>query len=319
MPFQPRSTSCGACAPGSTPAWSCRRRITRGATALPRDARETVSRILDRLDGDYARGRVGLRRGLRRARRARLRVPLRDVVASAGDRRRARAGARPRAPHVEPRGHPSLGRHHDLDGAAARASAPALPALPRPQLGIRPAVDLGRDAQGRRRGGLAVQRDAAARAGPSRGRLPRGREGDGQAVLGALPAPALRPRRLRRDRAPHRRADRAGGGRGQRGDLPEARRPAGRGAPDRGALLSRSRRPSRCSDRSGSCRSRRSGGSSSSTRSKPPRTGRRAPTTGRSCSSCPSACATRSSRLCTRTSYEGVLPSSNGPIWPILK
>ena len=89
-------------------------------------------------------------------------------------------------------------------------------------------VDLGGDAQGRRRGGVALQRDAAARAGPAGGGLPRGREGHGQAVLGALPAPALRPRRLRGDRAAHRRADRAGGGRRERGDLSEARRPARR-------------------------------------------------------------------------------------------
>ena len=203
--------------------------ITRGATALPRDARETVDRILDRLDGDYAEDEWGFDEELRRARRARSSPSsTRRWWRVKVDRRRARAGARPRAAHVEPRRHPALGRDDDLDGAAARAPAAALPALPRAQLGVRPALDLGRDAQGRRRRGLAVQRDAAARAGPARGRLPRGREGDGQAVLGALPAPALRPRRLRRDRAAHRRADRAGGRRRQRGDLPEARRPAGR-------------------------------------------------------------------------------------------
>ena len=81
-------------------------------------------------------------------------------------------------------------------------------------------------AQGRRRGGLALQRAAAAGAGRARGRLPRGGEGHRQAVHGALPPAALRPRRLRGAGAAHRRADRAGGGGGQRGDLPEARRVA---------------------------------------------------------------------------------------------
>ena len=33
--------------------------ITKGATALPRDARETVERILDRMDGDYSEDEWG--------------------------------------------------------------------------------------------------------------------------------------------------------------------------------------------------------------------------------------------------------------------
>ena len=40
---RPRSTSCAACAPASTPASSCPRRSPAAPTALPRDARETVS------------------------------------------------------------------------------------------------------------------------------------------------------------------------------------------------------------------------------------------------------------------------------------
>jgi hypothetical protein len=33
--------------------------LTRGATALPRDARETVNRIVERLEGDYAEDEWG--------------------------------------------------------------------------------------------------------------------------------------------------------------------------------------------------------------------------------------------------------------------
>ena len=54
--------------------------------------------------------------------------------------------------------------------------------------------------------------------------FPEGVKGAGKPFARALPAAALRPRRLRRDRAAHGRADRAGGGGRQRGDLPEARR-----------------------------------------------------------------------------------------------
>jgi hypothetical protein len=57
---------------------------------------------------------------------------------------------------------------------------------------------------------VAEQRGAAAGARGAGGRLPGGREGRGQAVWRALPAPALRPRRVRRDRAAHRRPHRAG-------------------------------------------------------------------------------------------------------------
>ena len=164
-------------------------------------------------------------------------------------------------------------------------------------------VDLGGDTQGRRRGGVALQRAAAARAGPAGGRLPRGREGHGQAVLGALPAPALRPRRLRGDRAAHRRADRAGGGGRERGDLPEARRRARRWRACSARRSSRSRRPSRWLGPLGS-------GAAAvevadrvpASRSRPLPTGQRPPTTARWSSSSPSASEARFSRPCTRTS-----------------
>src|SRR4029450_11811286 len=49
--------------------------------------------------------------------------------------------------------------------------------------------------------------------------------------------PALRPWRLRRDRPAYRRPDRAGGGGGQRGDLPDDRQPAPPGPAARVPLL----------------------------------------------------------------------------------
>ena len=262
---------------------------------------------------------MGLRRGVRRAGRAVLRVPVRVVVAGEGRGRRARAGARARPAHLEPRRHPALGRHDDLDGAAARAPAPALPALPRPRLGVRPTVGLLGDPQGRRRRGVAVQRAAPARAGPAGGGLPRGREGHGQALLRALPAPALRARRVRGDRAAHRRADRAGGRGRERGDLPEDRRhPAGRARARRALLPGHAHVPVARpaghraaavevadrvpgADRDGVLRP---GGR------RRPRSGAGAVREG------PRA---RSSRPSTRTSYAGVLPLYKRSIWPIFE
>ena len=97
--------------------------------------------------------------------------------------------------------------------------------------------------------------------------FPEGVEGRRQALLRALPPAALRPRRLRRDRAADRRADRPGRRRRLGGDLPEARRVAAAGAADRRARTSRSRRPSPRSACSARSRCRRSGGSSSASRS----------------------------------------------------
>ena len=68
--------------------------------------------------------------------------------------------------------------------------------------------------------------------------FPGGSEGDRQAVLGALPAPALRAGRVRRGCAANRRADHPGGGGGGGGDLPEARRRQAAGAGDRRSLRS---------------------------------------------------------------------------------
>ena len=183
---------------------------------------------------------MGLRRAVRRGRLPVPRVPLPALVAGAGHGRAQRAEPRARAARVEPRGQPlPVGRRDDRHRHPARAPAAALHALPGAELGVRAALRVGRDPQVRRRAGLALQRDPAARAGRARGRVPGGREGHGQGLRRPLPAPALRPRRLRGDGAAHRLADRAGRGGGQRGDLPEDRRGAAARAPRRRAVLPR--------------------------------------------------------------------------------
>ena len=95
---------------------------------------------------------------------------------------------------------------------------------------------------GRRGLGPARQRLPAAQgAGPVGPRLPRGDQGALQIVHRPLPAPAVRPRRLRRDRHARRRADHPDRGdrlrRGHAGPLP----PAGRGQSCSGFPISRSR------------------------------------------------------------------------------
>ena len=72
--------------------------------------------------------------------------------------------------------------------------------------------------------------------------FPEGIEGRGQAVLRALPAAAVRARRVRRGGSADRRADRAGRGRRVGGDLSEDRASRGAGATDRALPTSRSRR-----------------------------------------------------------------------------
>ena len=176
------------------------------------------------------RGRVGLRRGVRRGGLPALRVPLR---ASGGGCEAD--GVR----NVPAHGRALLVANHAgslfpfdasmmTDGDHEGAPAAALAAVHGPRLGVRAAVPVGVHAPGRRRPGEPAQRDAAARAGRAGDGLPRGRQGNRQAVLGALPPAALRPRRIRRGRAADRRADRPGRGRRLGGDLPEARRQPGR-------------------------------------------------------------------------------------------
>ena len=158
--------------------------------------------------------------------------------------------------------------------------------------------------------GQSVQRQPAARAGPPGDGLPRGRQGHRQAVLGALPAAALRPRRLRRGGAAHRRPDHPDGGRRRRGDLPEDRRLAAARPPRRRALradhpdlpLARAARPDPAAVEVADRVLR--------ARSTSPNTGRRPPTTRRSSSTSPSRSARRSRRSSTTTWSSAAPPSS---------
>ena len=80
--------------------------------------------------------------------------------------------------------------------------------------------------------------------------FPEGVKGTGKPFSERYRRAALRPRRLRRDRAAHRRADRPGRGRRLGGDLPEARPTARRSRAPSGRRSCRSRRPSPGSGRS---------------------------------------------------------------------
>ena len=113
--------------------------------------------------------------------------------------------------------------------------------------------------QGRRHAGLQRGRRADAPRRRARRGLARGVQGDRQALLRALQAAAVRPRRLRLGRAAHRRADRPAARwsaprRSTRWWATSRRWPGCWACP-----TSRSRRSSRCSARWGWCRCRRSG------------------------------------------------------------
>ena len=117
----------------------------------------------------------------------------------------------------------------------------------------------------RRGAGEPGERRAAAAQGRARRRLPRGREGRGQALQEPLQARPLRPRRLRAPGPAHGRAHRPVRGRGRRGDPPDDRRARLAGPAASACRTSRSRRRSRCSARSGSFRCPPSGRSTSPT------------------------------------------------------
>ena len=111
--------------------------------------------------------------------------------------------------------------------------------------------------------------------------FPEGVKGTGKPFSRALPAAALRPRRLRRGGAADRGADHPGRrGRG-RGDLPEDRRVGGAGEDLRGAVRADHPDLPLARARSAWCRCPRAGGSSSASRSTSPATAPRRPRTRR--------------------------------------
>ena len=148
---------------------------------------------------------------------------------------------------------------------------------------------------------LACNEDADpdAQQGRARRGLAGGVQGHRQALLRALQAAALRPRRLRLGGDQDRGADRAVLDRRRGGDLPAGRQHPGRWPGCSACPTSRSRRSSRCSARWGWCRCRRSGSSSSGSRSAPTPTTPARPTTRCWSSTSPTRCARRSSRRST--------------------
>ena len=111
-----------------------------------------------------------------------------------------------------------------------------LPAPARRRPGVPDAVRQRAGPQGRRHAGLQRGRRADAARRRAGRRLARGLQGHRQAVLRALQAAAVRPRRLRVGGAAHRRPDRAAVGRRRRGDLPAGRQHPVAGAAARRAL-----------------------------------------------------------------------------------
>ena len=234
--------------------------------ALPRSAREIAERAARRMRGDYAQDEWGYRRGVRRDRLSVLRVHVRAAGGACRRRASSTCPAHDRAMLVA--NHAGVLPWDATMMSVAIHKQHPLPRQPRFMVldwAFRlPWVSAFMRRVGRRRR-LALQRDAAARAGAPGDGLPRGVEGRGQALLRALPAAALRARRVRRDRAAHRRADRPGRGRRLRGDLSEARRVAPAGPADRRAVLPDHADVPARSGRWAPCRCRRSGGSSSAT------------------------------------------------------
>ena len=116
---------------------------------------------------------------------------------------------RRRADRLEPLRRAPAGRADDHAGDPPRAPGAAAALHARRELvqGLSGRRDAGE--QDRPRGRAPGERAApAARRGAARARLPRGPEGQPQALLAALPAAPLRPRRLRAHRDARRRADR---------------------------------------------------------------------------------------------------------------
>ena len=196
------------------------------AGSLPQRLRSAVEALVRRLQGDYHEDEWGFDEDF-----AEAVFPLFEFlyetwwrVEADGVRERPRpraraAGRQPRRLAVPVR------RDDDHDGDHEAPPAAAVAALHGPRLGVRAPVPLLVHAPGRRRPREPPQRRPAARGGRAGDGLPRGRQGDRASRF----AERYRVQRfgrggLRRDRAAHRLADRAGRRRRLGGDLPEARR-----------------------------------------------------------------------------------------------
>ena len=142
------------CARGSTPGLDAARGARRARPpALPRGARASgCARPLRRLEGDYREDEWGFDEEFAELVEPLLRVPLRPLVAGA---------RRPASRTCPAHGRALLAANHAgiLPWDATMMSVailrehplPRYPALPRAQLGLRPAVRVGGDPQGRRR------------------------------------------------------------------------------------------------------------------------------------------------------------------------
>ena len=139
-----------------------------------------------------------------------LLVPLPLLVPLRGRGDRERPGHRRGAARRQPRRRAPARRVDDRQGDPGGAPAPAQAPPHRRALLQGLSVLLHVRGQDRRRPRPPGQRPApAARRAAARARLPRGRQGDGQALQGPLQAAPLRPRRLRRGGGEGRRPDRA--------------------------------------------------------------------------------------------------------------
>ena len=219
-------------------------------------------------DRRLRRRRVRLRpRGHRALLHGRAPADRREVVPGRGPRRGQHPG-RGRCPRgVQPLRH-GPGRRPDDDGVDPRRHRP-LPAPARRRPGLPDARRQHPRPQGRRHPGLQRGRRADARQRRAGRRLARGLQGHRQAVRRAVQAPAVRPGRLRLGGPAHRRTDHPAVGRRapRRSTRSSATSRRWRGCSE--CPTSRSRRSSRCSGRSAWCRCRRSGCSSSASRSAP--------------------------------------------------
>ena len=242
--------SCAASAAPSTAA-STRSPPPRRPADLPKTLRDAIERMARRMRGDYHEDEWGFDEEFAEATYPFFEF-LYELVAGRGD------GGR----NVPAHGRALLVSNHagsifpfdasmitggDHEGAPAAPLAP----LHGPRLGVLAAVPVRLHAPGRRGSRQPLQRHPAPRGGRADDGLPGGREGDRQAVRGALSTATVRARRIRRGRPAHGLADRPGRGRRLRGDLSEDRRQLDR-SPARSARRScRSRRPSPGSGRWG--------------------------------------------------------------------